>query len=568
MLSVTHHPSAHLLLQICSHICAHISNYEHFLGGKKGSRCSSRSLHPIIADVGNGVPHAFALECVAFHKGVEGNVQMGIFHNQYLNSFIAAWSGARNSRDYVRNLRFEHVPLQCSPATQAYKRIRIHRGTCEAATSNLPLIENALRPYIRPDKDAGTATPGQPACPAETSLCPRSSRDTASLWLTGHSLGGGVAQSLLLHLLGSQHPLVGTLQQGGCITFGASMAVHYPIRCKQRERGTTSELVEVERGQLERQIGSQSWLGPVSHHQNLHTQSKLPVDQPANIAYKSLRQALPVPSGGPFALWSGALPQQPTPPRSSMALLADDDNNDGQRLVAQMVEDLGGHAITVLDIVNAQDIVPAMLNGVFSSRTLRRLMRLAGGLKVPSPVDNVEVCQDLQKLRCPCVSMGDRGPISVKGPHKGRILESGHPGLHGDNTVYDISSPYVAQDGPYPLRQLDRPPRCDGQGPVEVPEGLYGPVGHLLVFDLQSGQVHSASEEERLTWVRWSWTTMKRMMVQPRRCFTEHHMAGTYTRGVDLLVKKLVLEQPNGHRCDSVSGGYFRKRSCPQVVSG
>ncbi|BDA46815.1 hypothetical protein COCOBI_09-2680 [Coccomyxa sp. Obi] len=138
---------------------------------------------------------------------------------------VVAFRGTASAEDVFIDTNIEPVPLDATGGLRGRSAIKVHRGFYEGAKRHLEEIAAVVSER---DSEAGKRLP---------------------VWVTGHSLGGGYANALALHLLANRATAQLFGAGGGTVTFGAPMVVHSEVPERlYRQLGTMERRAEASGG--------------------------------------------------------------------------------------------------------------------------------------------------------------------------------------------------------------------------------------------------------------------------------------------------------------------------------
>ncbi|KAK9918723.1 hypothetical protein WJX75_006273 [Coccomyxa subellipsoidea] len=189
------------LLRMC-HVLAELCHYAYV--SKASDIGSTTSVAVPLMGLNQRV--AVSARLIHFREAVMGHEldspqQFGIWVVAGLG-LVVAFRGTASAEDVFIDTNIEPVPLNATGGTRGRSAIKVHRGFYEGAKRHLEEIAGVVSER---DNAAGARLP---------------------VWVTGHSLGGGYANALALHLLANRATAQLFGAGGGTVTFGAPMVVH------------------------------------------------------------------------------------------------------------------------------------------------------------------------------------------------------------------------------------------------------------------------------------------------------------------------------------------------------
>ncbi|KAK9814112.1 hypothetical protein WJX72_000806 [[Myrmecia] bisecta] len=164
----------------------------------------------------------------AADQGLQSPQQFGVWHVDGLGLAVV-FRGTASQEDVLIDANITPVPLVANErATGNHGAINVHKGFYEGAKQQIDAIVAAVR--------------GQD----------RRARRRLPVWISGHSLGGGYANCVMLHMLANREIAELFAAGGGSVTFGAPMVIHSQHPDALYERLTSLEAF------AERQAGRRS----------------------------------------------------------------------------------------------------------------------------------------------------------------------------------------------------------------------------------------------------------------------------------------------------------------------
>lgn len=130
--------------------------------------------------------------------GLSSAEQWGVWEVEGVGLCIA-FRGTASMEDVLIDVNISPMPLETS---QGVGTLEVHQGFYQGARRQLKEIQSVV---------ASHAKPGSKRLP---------------VWITGHSLGGGYANAVVLHMLGNRSCAQLFAAGGGSVTFGAPMVVY------------------------------------------------------------------------------------------------------------------------------------------------------------------------------------------------------------------------------------------------------------------------------------------------------------------------------------------------------
>jgi len=134
--------------------------------------------------------------------------QFGLWSVQGVG-LVVAFRGTASYEDVLVDVNIKPAALKASHSMRGMHPLMVHAGMYHGVSRHLPTIQEAI---AHAESDAASSQDGEQAPPP--------------VWLTGHSLGGGYANCVMLHLLATKSCAELFRGGGGCITFGAPMVLY------------------------------------------------------------------------------------------------------------------------------------------------------------------------------------------------------------------------------------------------------------------------------------------------------------------------------------------------------
>lgn len=133
--------------------------------------------------------------------GLSSPEQWGVWDVDGLGLCIA-FRGTASTEDVLIDMNIKPMPLEISINMRGVGTIEVHQGFYQGALRHLQEIQALVSSHAQ---QGGKPVP---------------------VWITGHSLGGGYANAVMLHMLANRSCAKLFASGGGSVTFGAPMVVY------------------------------------------------------------------------------------------------------------------------------------------------------------------------------------------------------------------------------------------------------------------------------------------------------------------------------------------------------